>query len=37
MIIGAGGAGLKQLCGHISEFRYYPKRLSNDQLQNLTK
>ena len=27
----------RQLNGHISELRYYPKRLSNDQLQNLTK
>lgn len=28
---------VRQLNGHISELRYYPKRLSNDQLHNLTK
>jgi len=37
MIIGGGGAGLKELCGHISQFTYYPRRLTNTQLQNLTK
>lgn len=25
------------LCGHLQQVSYYPKRLSNDQLQNLTK
>ena len=33
----APGGDEMYLNGHISELRYYPKRLSNDQLQNLTK
>jgi hypothetical protein len=37
IIIGGGGAGLSSLNGTISQLTYYPVRLSNQVLQNLTK
>jgi hypothetical protein len=39
LFIGSGTGGLPpyELSGHISQLAYYPKRLTNTQLQNLTK
>jgi len=34
---GTGGGPPYELCGHISQLTYYPRRLSNEFLQNLTK
>jgi hypothetical protein len=35
--LGSGISNISPLNGHISKLTYYPTRLSNDQLQNLTK
>lgn len=34
--LGHAGSGIGNLCGHIRKFRYYPKRLTNAELQALT-
>lgn len=36
MTVGSVGAGVSFLNGHIKQLQYYPTRLSNSQLQNLT-
>jgi hypothetical protein len=35
--LGSGISNVSPLNGHISQLTYYPRRLSNDNLQNLTK
>jgi hypothetical protein len=37
LLIGSGLVGVNELNGHIRSFKYYPTRLSNGQLQTLTK
>lgn len=37
MLFGVGLVGVGELNGHIRSFKYYPTRLSNGQLQTLTK
>jgi hypothetical protein len=37
LLIGSGFVGVNELNGHIRSFKYYPTRLSNGQLQTLTK
>jgi hypothetical protein len=36
-VLGNDGSGLYPLNGYIDKIHYYPKRLTNVQLQNLTK
>jgi len=36
LVIGNRGAGSRELNGHIKSIRYYPRRLTNAQLQELT-
>jgi hypothetical protein len=35
--LGSGISNINPLNGYISKLSYYPRRLSNSQLQNLTK
>ena len=37
LYIGASGVGVTLLNGHIKSIKYYPRRLSNAQLQELTQ
>ena len=37
LMLGANGASARQLNGHIKQIQYYPKRLSNTELQLLTQ
>ena len=36
LILGGSAAGLAQLCGHLRRITYYPRRLTNAELQTLT-